>query len=264
MTFALHPPDVAEIAMDSGRYAAIIPFGGTKAELSTGDSLVSQARLRSGGATFAPPDGAVRLRPFEPVEILVVSIAPDRLRTLAAPWLQERSWHAETVIDFHDPGVAVLGQELRRSLLADDFSQPAYRQALAEALVTRLLCHFLGELDEDVRGETLSPGRLARIVRHIDAQLDGSLRVSDLAEMAGLSRSHFSRAFQRSTGDPPQRFILKRRICRARDLLSSDGASIAQVAVRAGFSSQAHLSTAFKEEVGTTPGLYRAAFRRVA
>jgi hypothetical protein len=187
MTFALHPPDVAEIAMDSGRYAAIIPFGGTKAELSTGDSLVSQARLRSGGATFAPPDGAVRLRPFEPVEILVVSIAPDRLRTLAAPWLQERLWHAETVIDFHDPGVAVLGQELRRSLLADDFSQPAYRQALAEALVTRLLCHFLGELDEDVRGETLSPGRLARIVRHIDAQLDGSLRVSDLAEMAGLS-----------------------------------------------------------------------------
>jgi AraC family transcriptional regulator len=263
-TFALRPPELAEIMFDPGRYAAIVPFGGTNVELVAGLKPVSQARLRAGGVTFSPPNGVLRLHPLEPVEILVLSIAPDRIRTLAALWSQERPWYAETVVDFLDPGVAALGQELRRSLLADDFSQPAYRQALGDALVTRMLCHFLGELDEDARGETLSPGRLARIVRHIDARLDGSLRVSDLAEMAGLSRSHFSRAFQQATGDPPQRFILKRRVCRARDLLSSDGPSIAQVAVRAGFSSQAHLSTAFKHEVGTTPGLYRAAFRKDA
>jgi hypothetical protein len=58
-------------------------------------------------------------------------MARDRIRTLAAPWLQERPWHAETIVDFHDPGSVALSQELRRSLLADHFSQPAYREALA-------------------------------------------------------------------------------------------------------------------------------------
>ena len=79
--------------------------------------------------------------------------------------------------------------------------------------------------------------------------------------MANLSRSHFSRAFQRMTGDPPLRFIIKRRICRARDLLSSDKGSLAEIAARTGFSSQAHLSTVFRKEVGTTPARYGAAFR---
>jgi AraC family transcriptional regulator len=86
--------------------------------------------------------------------------------------------------------------------------------------------------------------------------------VEDLAGLAGLTRSHFSRAFQRMTGDPPRRFILKRRLCRARDLLSAAETGIAEVAARSGFSSQAHLSTAFRQELGTTPARYRAAFRR--
>jgi AraC family transcriptional regulator len=98
-------------------------------------------------------------------------------------------------------------------------------------------------------------------MQYIDAHLHERISAEVLAQMAGLSRSHFSRAFQRMTGDPPQRFILKRRVCRARDLLSGGDAPIAQIAFRSGFSSQAHLSAAFREDVGTTPSRYRAAFR---
>ena len=259
-TFILHPPIDFEIAYRVDRYVAFLPFGSAATELSVGDTPMRRTRLRAGTIIFVEPGTCVRARQVEPVEFLVLSIDPSRVETLGESWAAGRPWRAQTITDLADPGIASLAVEIRRSLLSDHFTQAAYLQALADALIVRLLCHFLGELDEAAPGEALPPGRLARIVSHIDANLDGVLRVSDLAAMAGLTRSHFSRAFQRATGDPPQRYILKRRVCRARDLLSSGGASIAEVAIRAGFSSQAHLSTAFKDEVGTTPGRYRTAF----
>jgi AraC family transcriptional regulator len=84
---------------------------------------------------------------------------------------------------------------------------------LADALVTRLICHFLGEIDRSTPREALSPATIAQIAQHIDGNLSQHIDVAELASMARLTRSHFSRAFQRMTGDPPQRFIMKRRIC---------------------------------------------------
>jgi len=261
-TFVLHPPIDFEIAYRVDRYVAFLPFGSAVSEVSVGGAPLRRTRLRAGSVIFVEPGTCVRARQVEPVEFLVLSIDPARVRELGERWAKGRPWHATTVTDVLDPGITALGAEMRRTLLADHVTEPAYLQALADALVVRLLCRFLGEFDEPGRGETLTPARLSRIVRYIDGHLDEDLRVGELAAMAGLTRSHFSRAFQKSTGDPPQRFILKRRICRARDLLSASDVGLAEVAVRAGFSSQAHLSTAFRAQVGTTPARYRAAFAK--
>jgi AraC family transcriptional regulator len=201
----------------------------------------------------------------QPVELLMVAIDPQRLQWVAEENAGLSSWPPGALVDVADPGAAALGQEMRRALLTDSVSEPVYLQALCDALLARALCHLLGDLEAPDRSrEALSPANLARILRQIDANLDGRLRVDSLAAMAGLTRSHFSRAFQRVTGDPPQRFILKRRVCRARDLLSGSDEAIAAIAARSGFSSQAHLSSAFAREVGTTPGRYRAAFQAEA
>ena len=87
--------------------------------------------------------------------------------------------------------------------------------------------------------------------------------MNELADVAGLSRSHFSRAFQAATGESPQEFIIGRRISRARELLTDERHTIAEVAAAAGFSSQAHLSSAFKKRLGVTPSRYRASFRTI-
>ena len=117
------------------------------------------------------------------------------------------------------------------------------------------------EADASGARQALSPATLSRVLFEIDSRLGEPLDVPHLADVAGLTRAHFSRAFQQTTGIPPRRFVTIRRVCRARDLLAATDAPLADVAASTGFSSQAHMSTVFRREVGTTPAQYRAAFR---
>jgi AraC family transcriptional regulator len=132
-----------------------------------------------------------------------------------------------------------------------------YINSLAHALTVRLL--FLGERTPGQRREpaTLTRRKLSRVQELIESSLNGDLTLRELAAEAGYSRSHFLRAFRATTGVTPHRYVLNRRIERARRLLREADMSIAQVAYRCGFSSQAHLTLAFRRVCGLTPGKYR-------
>lgn len=256
--FHLHPPIDFELSYRVDRYVAFLPFSAAVTDIAIGDGPLARRRLRAGSIYLVEPQTCVRARQVEPVEFLVLSIDPAHVRALTGQGGQSAPGRLQTVQDLVEPGAAAIAREVRRSMLGDALPVPAYLQALADSLIVRLVCHFVGDLDEERRrGEALSTGRLARLLRHIDDHLDGTLRVQTLAGMAGLTRSHFSRAFQRMTGDPPHRFILKRRICRARDLLADPTLQVAEVAARAGFSSQSHMTTAFRDHLGVTPARYR-------
>ena len=105
----------------------------------------------------------------------------------------------------------------------------------------------------------LSPFRLRRVVDHIEARLDSRITVAELAELAELSTAHFTRTFRQATGEAPHRFILSRRIARVRQLLRDPTLDLATVAIRAGFSSHAHMSSVFRRLIGVAPTAYRAA-----
>lgn len=264
MSVALYPPSDREMAWRTDRHALVVPYSSGTAERSIGNAPMQRVRLRSASAIFLEPGILLRLRQIEPIEFLLLSVEPAHVRAIGDGAAPGRGWQTRTMIDFADDRIAALALEIRRSLLADPLRKPAYLQSLADAALARMVCRFLGELEQPRRGEALSPGMLSRIVEHIDRQLAEPLTVGDLARLAGLSRSHFSRAFQLMTGDSPRRFVLKRRLCRARDLISGGVASLAEIAARTGFSSHAHLTTAFRKELGTTPSRYRDAFGAAA
>jgi AraC family transcriptional regulator len=259
--FHLHPPIDFDLKIQEPHYLVLTPFAPATFNLATGGGPFVRTRLRAGSVTFVEPNRCLRLVYVEPVEFMLLCIDPERVRALGEALAPGRPWHARTVTDLRDAGIAALSKEIRRATVADHPAHPPYLQSLADAMMVRLLCHFLGEVDTTVGREALSPGMLARIVQHIDAHLSEPMSVEELASLAKLTRSHFSRAFHRMTGAPPQRFIIKRRICRARDLLTVGNESIADIASSTGFSSQAHLSTVFLREVGTTPARYRAGFK---
>lgn len=258
--FSVHPPVAFALENAERRYRCLLPFGSGACDLAVDDGPLRRCRMRASAAIFVTPGVRLILRSVEPVEFLLVAIDPDQMDRLASATAMGRDWHARTLLDHHDPALRTLGTEIRRALLSDALPLPPYLQSLADAIALRFLCHFLGEVKTLDPGEKLSAALFARIVRHIDSHLSEHLAVADLAAMVGLTRSHFSRAFQRMTGDPPQRFITKRRISRARDLLSSEKVSLAEIAAQVGFSSQAHFSTVFRKDIGTTPARYRAAF----
>jgi AraC family transcriptional regulator len=68
--------------------------------------------------------------------------------------------------------------------------------------------------------------------------------------------------FQATTRMTPHRYVLKRRVERARELLTKTHLSIAEIAYRCGFANQAHLTLAFGKECGLTPGEYRRQLSR--
>jgi len=132
-----------------------------------------------------------------------------------------------------------------------------YIDSLAHALTVRFL--FLGERTPgQARGPaTLTRRKLSRVQELVESRLDAGLTLQELATAVGYSRSHFLRAFHATTGVTPHRYLLNRRIERARRLLAEADMSIAQVAYSCGFSSQAHLTLAFRKVCGLTPGEYR-------
>jgi AraC family transcriptional regulator len=81
--------------------------------------------------------------------------------------------------------------------------------------------------------------------------------LADLAAVAGLSPNQFCTAFRITMGEPPHRWLVRRRIERARDLLADPRLTITDVALSVGFGSSAQIATAFRKNVGATPSAYR-------
>jgi len=103
----------------------------------------------------------------------------------------------------------------------------------------------------------LAPWQESRAKEALDADLDKEITIAQLAHDCGLSTSQFARAFRQSTGCPPHRWRLQRRIKRAQDLLLTSDKTLAEIASACGFSDQSHLTSAFGQTVGTSPGLWR-------
>jgi AraC family transcriptional regulator len=107
----------------------------------------------------------------------------------------------------------------------------------------------------------LAPWQESRAKEAMDAHLDKKIDIAQLANECGLSTSRFARAFRQSTGCPPHRWLLQRRIERAQDLLLTSDRNLAEIARVCGFRDQSHLTRAFGQTVGTSPGLWRRARR---
>lgn len=93
---------------------------------------------------------------------------------------------------------------------------------------------------------------------HLARRAGQRVPLSDLADLAGLSRHHFLRTFKAATGLPPHTYQLQQAVEKAKSLLAG-GAPISQTALEAGFSDQSHFSRLFRQFTGATPRQYRAA-----
>jgi AraC-like DNA-binding protein len=93
----------------------------------------------------------------------------------------------------------------------------------------------------------------------LSANLDGSVPLKEVARECRLSVSHFSRAFRRTTGVAPHRWLLARRVEVAKEKLRDGRLTLLDVALACGFADQSHLTRVFARIVGISPGAYRRA-----
>ena len=92
--------------------------------------------------------------------------------------------------------------------------------------------------------------------RHYADEID----VTAMANAAGLSRAHFSRAFRTAFGETPRGYLLTRRLERAAGLLRNTDHSVISVCMDVGLTSVGSFTTSFKRMYGATPTAYRVSF----
>jgi AraC family transcriptional regulator len=111
-----------------------------------------------------------------------------------------------------------------------------------------------------VRDETLSVHRalVAQAIEIVQRELDGDLRLADLADRIGLSAFHFHRLFSAIAGEPPATYLRRLRLERAALRLQHSRLPVTDIAFAAGYQTHESFTRAFKSRFGVPPSRFRA------
>jgi transcriptional regulator GlxA family with amidase domain len=113
------------------------------------------------------------------------------------------------------------------------------------------------EAVQKMAGRGLAPWQVELTVRHLLRDLGADPSVTELADLCGLSRGHFAKAFKASLGLSPHRWLVHQRVFRAAEMLEQSGESVSAIALACGFSDQSHLTRMFHALVGASPADWR-------
>lgn len=164
----------------------------------------------------------------------------------SSPWLMESS----------DLLTQRLALELWSHLERSPRIEPLLVDGVASLLTLRLL-QLASKTDAGRLVGRLSDIRLRIVLDYIESNLGREITLADLAECAGLSTPQFCQVFKNSTGFSPHRYLIKRRVERAKVMLRGECIDIAEIALALGFSSQSHFTRAFHIATGVAPMRYR-------
>ena len=103
----------------------------------------------------------------------------------------------------------------------------------------------------------LSAWQRKRSLELLRENIDGHIRLADLARACELSVSHFARSFKASFGVSCHRWLLERRTELAQELLALTDTPLVDIATSSGFGDQAAFTRTFHRIVGVTPGRFR-------
>ena len=205
-----------------------------------------------------PPGCKFDVELMNPTETLHIYVRRRVLEGAAAELCRGTGGPIELVprMGERDPVIETLGRMLHEMLR--DRQGSYFAAAAARLLAARLLKEHSSERMRPAPRQGLTPEQLARVHDRIEEEMDSPLTLCDMAATLGLSPVHFARMFKRTTGMPPHRYLIERRVDRARRLLHGDQ-TLADIAYSCGFSHQEHMTRMFGRAIGSTPLAYRRA-----
>jgi len=191
----------------------------------------------------------------------VVVIRPEFIsRAIEEHWGADSSKvEIEKQFLIRDPVIEAITVNLAREAAGGSPAGRLYAESGCEFLAHHLIYRYSNLSPTPPRSMGgLSSRRLKLVLEYIEDALGQPIKLRELAALAGISARHFERAFRQSTGSSPHAYVMDRRLHRARDLLINRlELPIEQIALRLGFSSSSHFSSAFRRHTGLTPTDFR-------
>jgi AraC family transcriptional regulator len=161
----------------------------------------------------------------------VLAEAADSMHTSAA---------LAPAIHIRDPHIERIGWMMQAEERDGHPGGRLFADSLATALAARLL--LLQSRQSAPASAALPAWRLRQVTEYIEAHLDRDLTLAELAAVAGFSLSHFKTLFRQAAGMPVHRFVLERRIERARILLREGRLTRTEIALEVGFAHASHMA----------------------
>jgi AraC family transcriptional regulator len=190
-------------------------------------------------------------------------------------------WINEAILDEVATGAALHGcrGHLQTPLTADDdlvrhtilgmLSECSIGSKVSSLLIDcagrHVAAHLLARYSRALLQEKTSgmaQWKLRRALDYIEEHIEQDLSLEDLSKGLDMTPHYFCRSFRKSVGMPPYRYLITRRIERAKELLASTDKEVTEIALEVGFSSPSHFTTAFRRSVGYAPRMYRNSARR--
>ncbi|WP_045696542.1 helix-turn-helix domain-containing protein [Streptomyces rubellomurinus] len=252
---------IGEAADGPSRHVVVVHTGRSADLRWSLDGHPRRERFHRGQALVNPAGWASRPRWEQDAELLLVALEPTWLEKLATE--SDLPGPLELAPRFHltDPFLGMLVERLVAEYERSQPADPLYAQSMLQALAAHLIRIAATRRPAGPaggRGSGLAPKRLDQVIDHMNGALDGRLPLAELAAVAGVSPSHFTRAFRASTGQSPHQYLVRLRLERARRALLTTDTPIAVVAQLSGFADQSHLTRTMRLHTGLTPAALRA------
>lgn len=149
------------------------------------------------------------------------------------------------------------------NLIRSEDPPPLLVESMAVSLAIAVICSAdpVGSraLYESKSGLTYS--KLRRVQEYVEENLSQSISLDEMAKISNMSAFHFIRSFKVAMGTTPVRYVLNRRVEKAKRMMLTTTKSLVEVSLSCGFSNQSHFTTAFKQATGITPSAWRAQSR---
>ncbi|WP_266170531.1 helix-turn-helix domain-containing protein [Dyella subtropica] len=202
-----------------------------------------------------PAQSSTRWTLSQPARSLLLRLTPSLLLDTAdAMGVSSRDAALAPSIHLRDPQIERIGWMMQAE---DHDSYPGGRifaDSLASALAARLLVlQSRRGMSNTKPSRALPAWRLRHVIEYVEAHLDEDLTLAELASVAGFSLSHFKPLFKQAVGMPVHRFVLERRVERARIRLLEGGRSLTDIALEAGFAHPSHMARCMRRVLGLSP-----------
>ncbi|HMO29522.1 AraC family transcriptional regulator [Enterovirga sp.] len=202
----------------------------------------------------------------KPAMILALYIEPDWLRGFRS------NWAASGAPGFFERSTGIVTPEIRRLALdlaaemVGAASSGRWQEELLSALMIAVLERFtpwrsIGTSLRDLARANAIDHRVRRAIGLMRSDPAAKLSIDRLASEAGLSRAHFFRLFEASTGVTPHVFLNVLKVELAVGAIIGSGESFASISDRLGFSAQAHFTRFFRDNCSVAPSEFRIVAR---
>jgi AraC-like DNA-binding protein len=209
------------------------------------------------------PAGAylwIRNRTSQPCRILLLSIDPALVNRLGAGDVNVAHLQFRQQIGIEDQGIRLTLATITQEIEAPGLNSTLYVDSLLILLLTQLMrcaSNFAAPRQSAYVKGGLPNWRLKRALELLETD---RTKTPSLAELAGPLQLHptsFCRAFKQSTGLSPHRYLLERRVNRAKEMMKDRKRTLTEIALDCGFSSSSQFSIVFKRITGVSPRGYR-------